>query len=854
MLMLIISNTAARSATHGNPINFQNPRAALERVKTSLRLSVTTIHADTVAVDDDIQLVIGFVGRQTHAENLLVSHLSKEDNPEALLESLGVLGAYSVGETEDAETLSTYVANAILPLGAYLPGSEVLGGDSRLDVLGADTLFALPLNVVEGLHGSMLGIVPVDHEVDHETDGDVETVNEAVTETVTEVQPAEAATVVETQTKEQSMSTPMSNFELMRNVRTLHADLTQAVPGFRPLDQAFPTAERLRALLNLKLSTLPQPVMDELFQRADEVVACLTEMLALAATQTDELELIPAAAPAVDFDEEEDPRQELDEEEFEEEVDTDVERDDEQPDLDTPAVAYADDEAVGGPRPDLELDNDENLADKLPAIFLLTQGRLDEVEGVMAAVSEFAINFAAQQGEDFNDFNEADVAEAVEAGDVVSLCALLIDANWLTTASFESLYELDGELTTLAAETGLDVLGEVDESGVLTDADENFSMEGEEPDEDEGEEEEDDEEEEEAETLELIPLKIVPRLVLNVVADFNGHIYTRDQLLTMQSLESHGNRKLNLSVGISGKSKSTGAVGAYLRPIQRAAAALAHMANAQVMLPQSYSETLTAEQLADAIVTGTMGNGIDDLMSDVLGDLFAIEADEDGNLLLGFAETEDEEDSIIALHDLCGFSTKYSLLRDDRAFGPATIEVVSVLNMRIPALSRIPADQMIDRLTSLAAKMTAKHGIDVYPAVTFNAADRIFTRADDYVDPNVAVLPEVIDQMLVAANADQSPWAGAVFASHRGVTETGVHGIGLLETDGTDHDRYVPLSEVADIDVYASVANDAAAVLCTEAGEVLFEMGGDSVVLLTSYKEDSAETDDEDELEVDNDE
>ena len=71
-------------------------------------------------------------------------------------------------------------------------------------------------------------------------------------------------------------------------------------------------------------------------------------------------------------------------------------------------------------------------------------------------------------------------------------------------------------------------------------------------------------------------------------------------------------------------------------------------------------------------------------------------------------------------------------------------------------------------------------------------------------------------------------------------------GIGLLVD--AEAEQYVPLYEVVDIDAYASVGNDAAAILCTPIGASLFNMGGDTAVLLTRAQGDA---DDEDETEID---
>lgn len=69
-----------------------------------------------------------------------------------------------------------------------------------------------------------------------------------------------------------------------------------------------------------------------------------------------------------------------------------------------------------------------------------------------------------------------------------------------------------------------------------------------------------------------------------------------------------------------------------------------------------------------------------------------------------------------------------------------------------------------------------------------------------------------------------------------------------LLVDGSEAEQYILPDEAAYTDVYASVGNDAAAILCTPIGESMFSMGGDTTVLLTRAKDD-VEEEDETEME-----
>lgn len=100
----------------------------------------------------------------------------------------------------------------------------------------------------------------------------------------------------------------------------------------------------------------------------------------------------------------------------------------------------------------------------------------------------------------------------------------------------------------------------------------------------------------------------------------------------------------------------------------------------------------------------------------MLADLQGIEVDEDGNVMIGFADDEgDETEEKIALSDLCDFDVKYSMMRE-HDFGPAIIEVTALLAMRMPILgfAKRP-DQIATRLASLADKQFERHGVEVYP-------------------------------------------------------------------------------------------------------------------------------------------
>lgn len=870
MLMLIIGNTAARNTVVGvRPLQFTQPRQALEAVKGQLKMHVATIHAETVHVDDNIPLVIGFVGRGNAAETALANVLTAQgENAAAALERCGVIGAYRIEETDDAEVLSGWVNYVVSQLATYLPTPEgAPGGNDVLYVDDSEFMVGSPLSVVVSDDGSLLGLcgdVATSQEF-NETETEYEYVAEAAPlaeAPVVELAPV-AATQDTTEPKETVM-TKMSNYDLMRNVRQLHKELAEVVPNFKPLDQAFPDAARLRSFCSLGVSQLPEDVLTEIAERAGEVVAKLNEMRELSASQNDELPLIAAdriqEVPTEEFEESEEF-----EEEFEE-VETRVEGD--------PVVEVARDKlavvlsAAGTDGDDemedeevedeeLDLNDDAVLAEKLPAIFLLSQGRLDSITpaGVVAAkLAEFATAFIEEQGgADFNEFNDADVTDALESGELLNLWSLLADADWLALASFESLYELDGALTDLATAAGIDVFGEVDDSGIT----ELEAAEQEEDEDDEsgmwsGDEEEEDDadtEEVDAADLALVQVTILPRLVLNVVADYNGQVYSREQLEALAKLPCESGRVLNLGHGVSAKDARTGAQGAYLRPISRISKALGQLAGATVLLPESFA-SLDADALAAKIAGAALGTDIDELLSDVLSDLQGVDVDEDGNIMIGFSEDEDGEDSVIALRDLCAFDVNYSMMRE-HDFGPATIEVTAVLSMRLPAMGYVKRPQaIIERVASLASRMQQRSGIDIYPAITFNAADRMFVRAEDFEDRNVACLADVISALVAEVNVDESPWAGAVYASHRGVTETGMFGLGLLASDGDNVEQYLPMSEIMDIDVYASVANDAAAVFTSPIGVALYAMGGDSTVMLTTAKGEEEDADDGEDMEL----
>lgn len=864
MLMLIISNTEGRNGVVGvRPLQFNNARQALEAVKGQLKMHVATIHAETVHIDDSLPLVIGFVGRGAAAETVLANVMTAQgEATPAFLERCGVIGAYHVPETDDAEILSGYVDEVVANLATYLPtdeGAPFSGEPLTID--GLELMAGSPLNVVVSSDGSQLGR-PAERATEQtgalEFDTD-EPVNEQATVETSVVAEAQPATHTEIETKETVMTTnTLPKAELMRAARQLHADLAASVPNFQPIEVAFCEASRLRRFCGLNLSDLDPALLNELRDRADEVCDCLRELAALTATQDDELEAIPSVAVTDNGDDEDfsptpDMSLSTDDEEFEE-VETLVEGDasfTEEHDVDTVDAELVEE---GDEEVSIDLHDAEVLAEKLPAVFLLTQGRLDEVEGAMAAVAGFALNLIAEQGADFNDFNESDVAEAVASGELINVVTLLDDSDWLSAASFDLLYELDGNLTDAAAEAGFDVQGEVDQSGIDLDAegDANEELsEGDENDWYEGEEEEeDDEEEDDAEPeadLQLLQVTIVPRLVLNLVADYNGHVYTKEQRQALMAMPTESGRVLNLAYGISGTDSNTGSQGAYIRAIARTAKALGQLANATVLLPASHAN-VTADKLAATVASAATGTDINELLSNVLADLQGIEVDEDGNVMIGFADDEgDETEEKIALSDLCDFDVKYSMMRE-HDFGPATIEVTALLSMRMPILgfAKRP-DQIATRLASLADKQFERHGVEVYPAITFNAVDRIFNRSEDYSDRNVACLTEVVSALISQASTEDSPWAGAVVASHRAVTETGMYGIGLL-VDGSEAEQYIPLHEVVDIDAYASVGNDAAAILCTPIGESMFSMGGDTTVLLTRAKDD-VEEEDETEME-----
>jgi hypothetical protein len=860
MLMLIITNTERRNAVTGvRPLQFNNARQALEAVKGQLKMHVATIHAETLQVDDTIPLVIGFVGRGNAAESVLANVMAANgDDTPAFLERCGVLAAYQLPETNDTEVLNGYVDEVHRNLATYLPTPEgALGSAEPLTIDGLELMVGSPLNVVVSSDGAQLGRNYGGSEyatqaVDAEEVADVNVTEqqpEVETPVVAEAQPV---TQTQIQTEETVMSaTNMTKAELMRAARQLHSDLAASVPNFLPIEAAFGDASRLRRYCTLSLSDLPQPVLAELQERAEEVVACLQELAALTATQGDELE--PTVAQEVAGDDEDFapvPDQQLDAEDDEEfeEVETEVETDDEVGTVD--GDADTDTDEVGTDADNLDLNDAGVLAEKLPAIFLLTQGRLDEIEGVMAPVAEFAMEFKAEQGEDFNGFDESDVAEAVESGELVNVMTLLDDCDWLDAASFDLLYELDGNLTDVCSEAGFDVQGEVDQSGVDLDAgDEDEEMQDDtgevEWDEDYAGDEDEGDEDTEVD-LQLVQVSISPRLVLNLVCDFNGHSYTKEQRRALMAMPTESGRLLNFAYGIASTDRETGSQGAYIRAIGRTAKALGQLSGATVLLPESHA-TITADKLAATVAAAATGSDINELLHNVLEDLQGVEVDDEGNVLLGFAADDgDDNDPQVALSDLCDFEVKYSTMRE-HDFGPATIEVTAMLSMRMPLMGYAKTPETIAvRMAALANKMTERYGVEVYPAVTFNAADRIFNRAEEYEDRNITCLPQIVSALVEQVNTDESPWAGAVVASHRAVTETGMYGIGLLVD--AEAEQYVPLYEVVDIDAYASVGNDAAAILCTPIGASLFNMGGDTAVLLTRAKGDA---DDEDETEID---
>lgn len=852
MLMLIIANTEGRNGVVGvRPIQFNNARQALEAVKGQLKMHVATIHAETLNIDDTIPLVVGFVGRGNAAESVLANVMTAQgDNTAAFLERCGVIGAYHVPETDDAEILSGYTNAVFENLATYLPTEEGAPGSGEpLAVDGLEFLAGAPLNVVVHADGAQLGRPSPLQQLGGNSYAEQEVETEIETPVVAEAQPVTQSKI---ETEETVMTaTQMSKADLMRTARQLHSDLSAAVPNFQPIEIAFGDASRLRRFCGLKLTNMDQATLDELQSRAEEVCQCLKELAALTATQDDELEVTAHVSAGSDDDDFAPvPDQQLaddDDEEFDE-VDTEVETD-----IEPTADLVADDELpveADTSADDLDLNDMTVLAEKLPAVFLLTQGRLDEVEGAMAAVSEFAVNLITEQGGDFNDFNESDVAEAVESGELVNVVTLLDESDWLNAASFDLLYELDGALTDAAAASGIDVQGEVDQSGIDLDTDDEEMLTDNDTDNDNDWEEDDEEEDEDAEPeadLQMLQVTIVPRLVLNLVADYNGHVYTKEQRHALMAMPTESGRVLNLAYGISGNDSNNGSQGAYVRAIGRTAKALGQLANATVLLPSSYAD-VTADKLAAAVTAAATGTDINELLSNVLADLQGIEVDEEGNVMIGFADDEgDETEPKIALSDLCDFDVKYSMMRE-HDFGPATIEVTAMLNMRMPILgfAKYP-EKIAARLASLADKQFDRHGVDVYPAITFNAVDRIFNRTEEFSDRNIACLPEVISALIAQVNVEESPWAGAVVATHRAVVETGVYGIGLL-VDDSEVEQYVPLHEVVDIDAYASVGNDACAVLCTPIGESLFGMGGDTTIMLTRAKDDSEE---EDETELD---
>ena len=862
MLMMIIAHTHQRAAQHLPPFDFSSPRRSLESVKTALRLHVATLHAEAFTVDESCSLMLAFVGRGNSGENMLAGILAAHDqDSNEFMAQHGVIAVYTIPselEEDEYEDLVNVLRNKlelhvladdcpygndqVLPPELFdLPEDSLLVGSPLSSVAANGLLGLVTGGLVEGLPYN-----PTASEFGDDV-AEVETQSVNVNEVETDHKDTIAMT---TQAK-------MTNRELMVAAQKLYADLKSVSPKMGEMAVQFSDPARISRYCSLGMSDLSAEVLNELSERSTEVARMVAEMADLTANQ--DFEPAPVADVSLAAIVEDD-NGDI-EEEFTE-VDTEA-FDAEQI---APLVGEVADEEVPNEGSDeefqpeetelLDLTDPEVLEEKMPAIAMLVRGELDEVDTgdstVLDTVALFSLNFLAEQDDDFNAFNAEDVSDAEATGQLVNVMSLLQDADWLTTASFNELYDLDNALTDLLTAVGIDVFATAEENEEEDDyeEDEDEELESEELENEEGEYDDADAEAPSedacsADDLDLVALSVHPRLVLNVVADYNGHVYDREQRQAMTNLPLSNGKTTNIGLGINAASSTQDvAAGFYLRPIRMVSKALSTIANASVLLPVHAIHNSDAEQIAAAIARAVGGATTEDMLAGALEALSSVDTDEDGRVLLGFGSEDGEDDSYVALSDLCHFSTHYNLIESANG-GPITVEITSVLSMRLPLLSAVrDPETFAHRLMRLSAKAASEYGIEVCPAITFNAADRMFIRHADYADKNIDSMIVVADAMVATTlDEDEGDWGHAIFATKNAIGAEGLNAMGVMYGVAED---YIPLADVADIDVFAESVNDAAAIFLTTAGESMFHMGGDCSILITP----AHAVDEDDDLEV----
>ena len=341
-------------------------------------------------------------------------------------------------------------------------------------------------------------------------------------------------------------------------------------------------------------------------------------------------------------------------------------------------------------------------------------------------------------------------------------------------------------------------------------------------------------------SLELVPLRIRPRMILNLSAVIDSEVFTKEMVQVLSDVPSvTGQESFNLAIMVNNAPKNNKANDAradgFLRTrLAGIARSLSALSSGPVLLPSDYIERTDDSHLFEAVTEG-MGATVDSLLRNDPCGVARLDVDDEGMLHVGF---EDEAVNV-NINDLLRADISVSKSLD--ASGGNLLDVTAVISFCAGGLlfMREPA-RMITRLQELSGRLAERFGVEVIPAFTFDYKVSLFgSAATDELAKIVAAMQDNLYNSLADGNAigvipkaafeDEDP------------SECGVildHSVGYLPVDcGSD--------ELTDVEADAMVG--IVDLLASPALETLYALGGNTTMLLMTLPEDAEDATDADE-------
>lgn len=344
---------------------------------------------------------------------------------------------------------------------------------------------------------------------------------------------------------------------------------------------------------------------------------------------------------------------------------------------------------------------------------------------------------------------------------------------------------------------------------------------------------------------------IVPRLVVNVVLPSTGPLarLSNDTLRALNAIEGDDGNKHDLATGLTKSRNENSPNGFYRKPFNTLARTLSRLANATILVPMSAEDLANNQEAAVNFVADHVANiDVESALTNALGRLNALPADEDGNLIVGFSgEGEDG----IPVDALMSLDKSIDLIDNGGSFN---VELTVTLSFVAPGYRNLRESAALARsLIKMCATASNSTGLSIHPAITYTGADAYLTEDSSAAASVNEIVSAMFAEVLEFGNAPTNVYNSARMSSLRTATiDAAAYKVYLQNEEGE-----IIVATCGDDDVSERTMNalvDAATIGTFDPeGHALYALGGDNTITLFAITEE-VEGDDDEQMEMGDDE